>query len=184
MVRSTDGKARVSVAWLVVVGMLFLAALVMAYFAQTDLNAERKLNGDKEVALKTENDQLEGERKLRRDISLQLGWYLRTDLADPKSSPDGAKKALDDLRTTFPDMGASDKDFETAIPRILTAVTERDRQIGDLQSKIKSLESERDAAKKATTDVTTEKDGTINGLRQERRACHRSKWKYCAGVVG
>jgi hypothetical protein len=166
MLRSTAGKARISIVWMVTVGVLFLVALVFAFISQSDLTTER----DNVVAAQAQaaqmTTQVEELLKERRDISTVLGWYDRQS-ADQQANPEAAKKALDELKSTFPDLGAAEKDFESALPKILAAYNERGRKVAELDTRIKGLESELGAAQSATSQVSSEKDATIASLRQQ-----------------
>ena len=84
-----------------------------------------------------------------------------------KAIAEVAKKALEDLKATFPDIGAAEKDYEKAMEKIVAAYNERGRKQAELETRIKGLESELAAAQAATTTVTTEKDSTIATLRQQ-----------------
>jgi hypothetical protein len=166
MVRSTAGKARISVVWMVTVGVLFLVAVFFAYIAQSDLSAERKALGDAETARATMATQLEQQLEVRRNISTVLGWYAR-DTADPQADPAAAQKALEELKATYPDLGAAEKDFETALPKILAAHSARGAKIAELETRIKGLASEVSSAQTAVSQVTGEKDSTISDLRKQ-----------------
>jgi len=165
MARSNAGKIRIGIVWLVVVGILFLGAATMAFVAQSALETEK---GRVTTASAQLADKVAEAARLvdeRRRISSVLGWYVR-DAADPQSDPEAALKALDDLKATFPDIGAAEKDFEKAMEKIVAAYNERGRKLAELETRIKGLESEVSAAQAATTQVTSDKDATIAGLRQ------------------
>ena len=166
MVRSTAGKARISIVWMVTVGVLFLVAIFFAYIAQSDLATERKALGDAELARTTMATQLEQQLEVRRNISTVLGWYAR-DTADPQADPAAAQKALEELKATYPDLGAAEKDFETALPKILAAYSARGAKIAELETRIKGLASEVSSAQTAVSQVTSDKDSTISGLRTQ-----------------
>jgi hypothetical protein len=104
--------------------------------------------------------------ELRRNLSTVLGWYDRTS-ADPTADPAAAQKILEELKATFPDLGATEKDFETALPKILAAFSARGAKIAELETRIKGLESEVAAAQTAANQISSEKDSTIGGLRTQ-----------------
>jgi peptidoglycan hydrolase CwlO-like protein len=166
MLRSNAGKARISIVWMVTVGVLFLVALAFAFIAQSDLTTEKQNVTGAQAKVTEMATQVDALAEARRNLSTALGWYDRTS-ADPQADPAAAKKALEDLKGTFPDLGAAEKDFETAIPKILAAYNERGRKLAELETRIKGLESEVAAAQGATAQVTTEKDATIASLRQQ-----------------
>jgi hypothetical protein len=166
MVRSNAGKARIGIVWMIVVGVLFLLALGFAFVSQGDLTTERGNVVAANAQVTAATAQVNEEAKLRREISTVLGWYDRTG-SDASSKVEEAKKALEDLKTTFPDLGAAEKDFETSLPKIQAAFDERGRKHAELETRIKGLESELAAAKAASEQIGSEKDTTIAGLRQQ-----------------
>lgn len=166
MLRSNAGKARIGVVWLVVVGILFLVAITLAFVAQSDLSKEKETvasANQRVTELTAQVEQLQGECA---KISAVLGWRAG-ESADAKSDPEAAKKALEDLKGTFPDLGAAQPDFQKSIPTIVAAFDDRGRKNAELETRIKGLESELSAAQAATAAITSEKDSTIATLRQE-----------------
>ena len=166
MVRSTAGKARISIVWMVTVGVLFLVAIFFAYIAQSELTAEQDLKNAAVQAAAAKQTELDQTVELRRNLSTVLGWYDRTS-ADPSADPEAAKKALEELKATFPDLGASEKDFENSLPKILAAFSARGAKIAELETRIKGLESEVSSAQTAANQISSEKDSTIAGLRTQ-----------------
>ncbi len=166
MLRSNAGKARISIAWMIAVGVLFLVAIVFAFIAQSEVTREKE---NVVAANQSATDMAGRVEKLadeRRNLSTVLGWYDRAS-ADPQADPVLARKALEDLKSSFPDLGAAEKDFETALPKILAAFADRGRKNAELETRIKGLESELSAAQAAAAQIAADKDGTISGLRQQ-----------------
>lgn len=166
MLRSNAGKARISIVWMVTVGVLFLVALVFAFISQSDLSTERDNVVDAQAKATEMTNQVEGLLRERRDLSTLLGWYDR-ESADPQTKLDVARKGLEDLRTTFPDLGAAEKDFETALQKLPPAFADRGRKIAELETRVKGLESELSAAQASRDQIAAEKDATIASLRQQ-----------------
>ncbi len=166
MLRSNAGKARISIVWMIAVGVLFLVAILFAFIAQGDLTQEKENVVTARADAAKMTAQVEQMAEVRRNLSTVLGWYDRTS-ADPQGDPVAAKKALEDLKSTFPDLGAAEPDYETALPKILAAFADRGRKNAELETRIKGLESELAAAQTATSQVSSEKDTTIAGLRQQ-----------------
>jgi hypothetical protein len=166
MVRSTAGKARISIVWMVTVGVLFLVAVFFAYVSQSDLTTERKAVADAQTARLEAATKLEEQLRLSRSISTVLGWYDRA-ATDSQTDPAAAQKALEELRATYSDLGAAEKDFESALPKILAAYSARGAKIAELETRVKGLTSEVSSAQAAVTQVTSEKDSTISDLRKQ-----------------
>jgi hypothetical protein len=166
MLRSNAGKARISIVWMVTVGVLFLVAILFAFIAQNDLQTETAKVETANAAVAQMTAQVDELAEDRRNLSTALGWYDRSS-ADPQADAAAAKGALEELKTTFTGLGAAEPDFETSLPKILAAYNDRARTIAELETRIKGLESEVSTAKAATAQVTGDKDGTISGLRQQ-----------------
>ncbi len=166
MARRTAGKARISIVWMVSVGVLFLVSLLFAFIAQSDAATERDQSQAADARVAEMTTRLEQQNEIRRNLSTVLGWYDRSS-ADPSGDPAAAKKALEDLKGTFTDLGAAEKDCESALPKILAAYNERGRTIAELQTRIQGLESEVQSANGAVAQIETQKNETINGLRQQ-----------------
>jgi hypothetical protein len=164
MARSNAGKIRIGIVWLVVVGVLFLGAATLAFVTQSDLETERGRVTTASAQLADKVAEVARLTEERRKLSTVLGWYARDSL-DRQSDPEAALKAIDELKSTFPDIGAAEKDFETAIQKIVAAHDARARKVSELETRIKGLESEVAAAQAATAQVTAEKDATIADLR-------------------
>ena len=166
MMTSTRGAARVSAVWIIAVGVLFLVAIAFAFIAQNDLAAERRAAAAADVARAAA---LENEQKLateRRGVSEVLGWY-NPESADPASDPRAARAALEALKTTFTDLGASDVTFERAIPKIIAMYNARGAKIAELEARAQALENEVTVQRNAVAQVQTEKDAQIAQLRQQ-----------------
>jgi septal ring factor EnvC (AmiA/AmiB activator) len=163
---STAGKARISIVWMVTVGVLFLAAVFFAFIAQSELTKERERVAAANQSAADMTEKLTAEQEVRRNLSTAIGWY-DTESADPLADVEGIQKGLADLKSTFTDLGPAEKTYDKAIPKILAAYAERGRQIAELQTRNNSLQSEVSAAQQATAQVTSDKDGVISGLRQQ-----------------
>lgn len=166
MVRSNAGKARISIVWMVTVGVLFLVAVAFAFITQSDLTREKENLATAQADLARVTAQVEELAESRRNLSTVLGWYDRQS-ADPQADPEAARKALEDLKSTFPDLGAAEKDLESALPKILAAFADLGRKRAELETRLKGLESELAAAQSSVGQITSEKDATIAGLRQQ-----------------
>jgi len=166
MTSPSRGAARISAIWMIVVIVLFLFAIAFAFVAQSEYSGVQKDIAAARAETDAANSQWKDARDQIRAISTVLGWYDRGN-ASPSSNAETAKKALDDLKSTFTDLGTGDADFETAAPKIVAAYTQKVTELAQLRARVQSLESEVEAAHKATTDVTAKKDETIAQLRQQ-----------------
>lgn len=160
MKHSSRGAARISAVWMIAVGVLFLAALVFAIVAQSDLTREKsnaQLARDAEKGARAEAETVaEG----RRNVSRLLGWY-DPNSTDPASDAEVVKGAMAELRTTFPDISETDGDFEHILPKIREAFDKERATIAELNTRVASLESELQAAKQASEEIRAQKDQLI-----------------------
>lgn len=166
MKRSNRGAARISAVWMISVGVLFLAALAFGFITQGDLSAEKKASESARISQADAEARFEKANEVKRNVSQALGWYDR-ESADPESDVAAAKQALEDLRTTFTDLGPTDKDFETAIPKIVAAYNQRGRKISELEARIQTLQNEVSTAQATTAQVQQDKDQLIASLQQQ-----------------
>lgn len=166
MMRSSRGAARISAVWMIAVGVLFLAALALAFISQSDLSKanerEAAAKAAEQAALETAQERT-GER---RDVSQLLGWYNR-ESADPASDVAAVKAAMTELRNAFPDISATDADFQAMLPKIRAALDKERAMVAELRTKVSTLEGEISAANEAVTKVRDDKDGVIAELRQQ-----------------
>ena len=163
---SRRGAARVSAVWLIFAGVLALAGLAFAFIAQSDLATEQERASKAVAQEQAARTEAQTRTEERRNVSSLLGWFNR-ESADPASDVEAVKGAMDSLRTAFPDISATDGDFETMLPKVRAAFDKRGEQIANLQNQIKQLEGQLDAARQSTTQVTTDKDGVIGELRSQ-----------------
>ena len=163
---SNRGAARVSAIWLIVAGVLFLVAVAFGFIAQGDMTTAEK-SRDTAIADKAEAEtRWEEAQEVRRNVSVLLGWYDR-ESADQSTDVEEAKKGLEDLKSTFSDLTDSDADFQSVLPKMVAAYNERGRKIAELEGQIQTLQAEVSSANSAATQVASQKDETISGLRQE-----------------
>ena len=165
MQRSNRGAASLGV----VIGAAVVAIVAIAFggLAASDKSkADESATAAREARVAAEEQMTEAIKK-RQDVSAVLGFYDRTS-ADRDADPALAQQYIQDtLRSTFPDVGDEDKDFESVMPKIIAAFNERNRKVAELETRITSLEGEVSARDQAVRDVTSQKDGTIASLRQE-----------------
>ena len=166
MLRSNRGAARISAVWMISVGVVTLAALAFGFIAQGDLSKAQ----DDTVAARAVQDaavaDAEASAEGRRNASTLLGWYDRAS-ADPSTDIASASAGIDDLRGTFSDITDSDKDFESIVPKVIASYNARNQTIAQLETRIKSLQADVDAARAASNQVASAKDDVIAQLRTQ-----------------
>jgi hypothetical protein len=166
MKRSNRGAARISAVWMISVGVLFLAALAFGFIAQSDLTAEKDKVDSARVAKTDAEARFETVNEVKRDVSEILGWYDR-ESADPSADAVAATQALEDLRSTFTDLGPTETDYESALPKITAAYNQRGRKVSELETRIQTLQGELTSAQGTTAQVQADKDQLIGNLNQQ-----------------
>ncbi len=179
ILRPNSGVARISAIWMIVVIVLFLAAVGFAFVASSDRASERKAKEDARVEEQKATTTADVEANKRRDVTTVLGWYDR-ESADPDCDLAAARDGLERFREAFSDLGDSNDTYESVITPIIAAFTAQATQIGELQRRITSLENEVQVATGNVQTVTREKDDLIGGLRtqiadDEQRANQRQQ---------
>ncbi|MCP3919824.1 MAG: hypothetical protein GY711_30175 [bacterium] len=163
--RSQRGAARISAIWMIVVVVLFFAALGYAYIANEDKVKAESERGTAVAAA----DAMEVERDAAREdlltITKPLGFYDRVTLGKTSDAAQAAE-GLAQLRATFPDLGEDIEDFERAIPVLVSSYSTQLSKISTLDQRITDLEAEVNTAKAATTDVASTKDVEIEKVQQ------------------
>ncbi len=166
MLRSNRGAARISAVWMISVGVVTLAAIAFGFIAQGEKTSSDKEAADARTAAANAEAALAATDEVRRNISTTLGYYDRTS-ADPASDPAAAAAGLDSLRGTFADLTSSDKDFESAVPKVIAAYQAQSQTIAQLQTRVKTLQADIDSARAASAQVASTKDATIQQLRTQ-----------------
>jgi len=169
---SKRGAARVSAVWLIVVIVLFLAALVYGYsMGEEASRAEQRATAAAIERDAAEQRTHEGTVKLQA-ITEKVGFNDR-DTVGSTSNPDVAEEGLKTLAAAFP-LDATATTYEATIPLLVTAYQRKLREIQDLQTQIADLESQRDQTQSALASVQTQKDGELADLRTQIGDVERS----------
>lgn len=160
------GAARVSAVWIIVLAVLFLAALAFGFISQSDMATQRDRANAAAVSANTAQEDMLAARDMTRQVSLILGYYDE-ESADKFANPEAAASGLDDLKTVFPDLGSNVDNFSQAVQPIIDAYGVRGRKIAELEGRIAELEGELSASNDATRTVENDKDSIISDLRQQ-----------------
>jgi hypothetical protein len=166
MLRSNGGVARVSVMWIIVVGVLFLAGVAFAFVASSDLSKAQ----DQVSAARTESqrfqEQADTASNSARSITRALGWYDE-ESADPRSDLELAQEEFANLRGVFTDLTEQDDRVDEILPKIRAAYASRQRELAELRTRIKDLENSAAAREETIQRITSEKDQKIAELERQ-----------------
>jgi hypothetical protein len=165
MLRSNRGVARVSVTWIIVLGLLFLGAIAFGFVASSDLTKARDEEA-KAVAAKQEAERAVTEANTAaRSVSKALGWTAEG--GESNSKLDLFQEELTNLRGVFTDLTETDDSVDEVLPKIRDAYAARQTKIDELNTRIKDLEGEAAAREQAIKNIGTEKDARISELERQ-----------------
>jgi hypothetical protein len=165
MLRSTRGVARVSITWMIVVGLLFLGGVAFALVASSDLAKEREAK-EQAVLARQEAERAATEAEAAaRTVSRSLGWVAEG--PEQRAKLELFQEELTNLRGVFTDLTETDDSIEEVLPKIRDAYAARQGDIDTLTARVKGLEAEAAAREQALRTVTTEKDTRIADLERQ-----------------
>jgi predicted nucleic acid-binding Zn-ribbon protein len=151
--------AKVSVLWSIVFLVAFLVAGVAFFLASGEMDNQKR----RADALQTEVADLRSQISKRSDEFVALSQTVG--FVDPlkgnNTDPDTVKKGLASLKEAFPDLGASVKTIQDALPILAQSASNQKQRIGDLEAQLESKSSQieelqkgmRDAGEKAATEA-------------------------------
>ncbi len=139
MNRSVRGMAKVSVLWSIVFLVAFLVALVAFFLANGEMEALTKQNAD--LARRTSDLQQQVSQRSEDFVALSgvVGFV------DPQKGNttdlETLNKGLASLKESFPDMGASVKTFQDALPILSQSISNAKQRIADLETQLEARSS-------------------------------------------
>jgi uncharacterized protein YlxW (UPF0749 family) len=164
--RPTGGAARVSMAWMIAVIMLFLIAIVVAFMAYDE---GQKLK-EESARLKAQAAEADTNRQKESNelttLSNQVGWF---DKSGGRERTNLTAMAADvaTLKATFPEIGASVTNLQDALPIVIQAYTARGREIATLNDAKNALESEKRTLDQSLHETLRDKDTQIANLQRQ-----------------
>jgi hypothetical protein len=163
---SRRGAARVSIIWLITMVVLFFVALGFGYLGYTEAaEADRRTQSAAQRASEAD-DRAEVDAQHIIEVSQAMGFYDAA-AATPRSKADVITAALEDLKATFPDMGAETGTFEQALPLLKAAYNKRGQEIVTVTDARNTLESEKTTMEESLRDVISTKDEQISTLQTQ-----------------
>lgn len=166
MLRSNRGVARVSVTWVVVVGLLFLGAVAFAFVASSGQAKELKAKEDAILARTQAEARADEAAASARAVSKSLGW-IDEESTDPVSKLDLVGEELTTLRGVFTDLTEQDDRVDEILPKVRAAYDARQQEIAELKTRIKELEAEAGTREQTIQNITKEKDTKISELERQ-----------------
>jgi hypothetical protein len=163
---SRRGAAKVSIAWLITMVVLFFVALVFAYIG-FDSQARAQASEESARAARQEaDDRLTAESKALSDLSRAVGFYDPA-AATPRANPDAIAAALAQFKTTFTDLKEDAKTLADVLPRAEAAYIARGRELSTLRDQKNTLDSEKATLQASLQEALRQKDQQIADLQRQ-----------------
>jgi len=166
MTHSTRGAARVSIMWMISVGVVCILSLVFAFL----LDGDKKVAEDARAVAETERDVAQDAEiaatDKRRLVSNAIGWTNGALDADTNLVAAADGKEL--LRSVFSDLDTSHATFEDMIPVIISQFNSSNQAVVNANSETTSAKSAMSAAQSSLAQVSSDKDGVIRGLQSDK----------------
>jgi hypothetical protein len=160
------GAAKVSIAWLITMVVLFLAAIFFGYVgfdgqarAESAMEAAR---AERQVA----DDRLTEESKALSDLSRAVGFYDPA-AATPRSNLEAIAAAIAQVKTSFPDMKEDVKTLADVLPRTEQAYLGRGRELTTLRDQKNTLDSEKATQAASLQEALRQKDQQLADLQRQ-----------------
>jgi hypothetical protein len=163
---SRRGAAKVSIAWLITMVVLFFVALVFAYVG-FDSQARAEASEENARAARQEaDDRLTAESKALSDLSRAVGFYDPA-AATPRANLDAIAAALAQFKTTFSDLKEDAKTLADVLPRAEAAYIARGRELSTLRDQKNTLDSEKATLQASLQEALRQKDQQIADLQRQ-----------------
>jgi hypothetical protein len=160
------GAARVGIAWLITMVVLFFVALLFAYVG---LDGQARAEEAEEAAMaerQVADDRLTAESQALSDLSRAVGFY-DTAAATPRSNLDSIAAAINQVKVTFPDLKEDVKTLADVLPRVEAAYIARGRELTTLRDQKNTLDSEKATLQASLQEALRQKDQQIGDLQRQ-----------------
>lgn len=178
MKRSVRGMAKVSVVWMIMMVVAFLAAIVMFFLNNGELEKQmaRADAAEKDkAAIEVQN---KANVKELVDLSTKVGYSAQ---GSNRSDVTTVGNALQGLKEAVPDIDASVKTFETAMPLIVQKIKTLNERIANLDADVKAKAAEIETAQKNVRDIGEKSATDLADLRRQLADSEQQKQDLQAG---
>lgn len=180
MKRSVRGMAKVSVVWMIVMVVAFLAAIVMFFINNGELDNQIKRAEEATKAQKAAEDSRGQAVKDLVELSAKLGYYNAASGGN-RSDVATVTTALAGLKESVPDIDPSVKTFEAAMPLIVQRIKTLNERVASLDADIKAKAAEIDTAQKNVRDIGEKSTTDLADLRRQLADSEQQKQDLQAG---
>jgi hypothetical protein len=153
-------------AWAISLLVLFFVAIAIAFIAYEDKGKLQAQLEDAQAKAAAADARVTPLSQTISDISKSVGWYDPA-AAQPETNTDAVAASLEDLRNTFPDLGAEVKTVEAALPVVAQAYQARGREIATLKGSVDSVSNEKATIEASLRQAASDKDDENTGLQRQ-----------------
>ena len=166
MTHSNRGAARVSIMWMISVGVVAILSLTYAFLQNGSLaDAEMAATRAKSEAATAEDARLEDINR-RRAISEVFGFNA-DDTVDFNSNLTAAGDSLELLRSVFSDLEESHDTYESIVPVVIAQYNAAQNNASQAESAAANAKSATAAAQSTLSQVTADKDSVIRSQQSD-----------------
>jgi hypothetical protein len=163
MVSSKRGAAQVSLVWIIAFGVIALASIFFGYIAQDDRALMREQMEEAQAEAAEAEQLFQETADTIRNISVVAGGYDR-ESASPESDPQALRDALENFRSTFPQIDSTVDTLAAALPPAAQAYRTKLEEIAAKEAEIQRLQSEISTVRQQRQADLSAKDEEIQRL--------------------
>lgn len=156
---STRGAAKVSIMWMISVGVVALVALVLAITANGDVTTAREATSSAEAARDAARAERTASITKYAELARSVGWNGADGVGDTNLEAMSDAKQL--LRDNF-DLDESDQTFQDMVPKLVAEVNKYRKMAADAEAAAAAARQSQDQARADLSQVTSQKDATID----------------------
>ena len=156
---STRGAAKVSIMWMISVGVVALVGIVLAITANNDVTAARNAERAAQQEAQAAVDQRTASIEKYGNLAEVVGWRGENGIGDSNLEAIADAKSL--LRDNF-DLDESDETFESMLPKLVAEVNKYKQMASDAEEAAAQARQSADQSRADLSTITSQKDSTID----------------------
>ena len=156
---STRGAAKVSIMWMISVGVVALVALTLAIVSNGDVTKAQDAQKAAQAAEAKANEARTQAITDLQNLSVAVGWNGESGLDNTSLTAMAEAKTL--LRDNF-DIPESDETFEAMLPKLVAEVNKARQIAKDAEAAATAARQAKDRSRADLSQITSTKDATID----------------------
>ena len=156
---STRGAAKVSIMWMISVGVVALVALTLAIVSNGDVTKAQDAQKAAQAAEAKANEARTQAITDLQNLSVAVGWNGESGLDNTSLTAMAEAKTL--LRDNF-DIPESDETFEAMLPKLVAEVNKARQIAKDAEAAATAARQAQDRSRADLSQITSTKDATID----------------------